>query len=88
MSEVQENAKSHSNLEESAPTQTFVLTLDKKRDKLDREGVMLWNRSSVLRHLLSRSTATPDANEATSVPNTRRLNEQRLIAFSMLTISN
>ena len=34
-------------------TNTSHILLQERQDKLDREGVMLWNRSSSLRHLLS-----------------------------------
>lgn len=34
----------------------YTRRAENRREKLDREGVMLWNRSSVMRHLLSRDT--------------------------------
>lgn len=41
---------------------TIIHTLETRRDKLDREGVMLWNRSSSLRHILSDKSLDIEAN--------------------------
>lgn len=40
----------------------ILTALDERRDKLDREGVMLWNRSSSLRHLMSDRTAASETS--------------------------
>lgn len=40
----------------------ILTALDERPDKLDREGVMLWNRSSSLRHLMSDKTVASETS--------------------------